>query len=100
MSELLLEKKLRESQQDDEVRKIARVRTLTTLLVLNASRKGNVLQFLYESELIDKDNYIVDLYRADLKEAFLPMANLSGILLSGAQLGKANLIGAILIETD
>ena len=61
MSERLLEKKLRESQQDDEVRKIARVRTLTTLLVLNASRKGNVLQFLYESELIDKDNYIVDL---------------------------------------
>src|SRR3989442_986202 len=39
MSELLLEKKLRESPEGNEVRKIARVRTLTVLPRLDANRK-------------------------------------------------------------
>ncbi|HEU0002636.1 MAG TPA: hypothetical protein VFQ36_17140 [Ktedonobacteraceae bacterium] len=43
---LLLEKNLRESQPDDEVRTIARVRTLTTLPRLDNKRKASVLQFL------------------------------------------------------
>src|SRR2546430_10593349 len=46
MSELLLHEKLRESQSEDEVRTIARVRTLTTLHRLDEVRKGSVLQFL------------------------------------------------------
>ena len=46
MSELLLEKHLRTSQPEEEVRKIARVRTLTVLRGLDANRKGSVLQFL------------------------------------------------------
>jgi len=54
MSELLLDKKLRESQLEDEVRKIARVRTLTVLPRLDANRKRSILQFLYESDLIKK----------------------------------------------
>ncbi len=43
MSELLLEKHLRESQPEDEVRKIARVRTLTTLHRLGGKRKRSVI---------------------------------------------------------
>src|SRR5258708_7538098 len=54
MSELLLEKNLRNSQPEDEVRTIARARTLTVLRRLDAERKGSVLQFLQESGLIDK----------------------------------------------
>src|SRR5713101_6023346 len=71
MSELLLEKKLRESGEDDEVRTIARVRTLTVLPRLDGDRKGRVVQFLHESGLIDKDQKIVDLERANLKGANL-----------------------------
>ena len=53
ISELLLEKQLRESKPEDEVRKIGRVRTLTVLPRLNDERKKSVLQFLNESGLID-----------------------------------------------
>src|SRR5204863_8728303 len=53
MSELLLREKLRDSAEEDEVRNVARVRTLTVLLRLDANRKSNVLQFLYESGLIN-----------------------------------------------
>ncbi len=91
MSELLLEKKLRESADDDEVRKIARVRTLTVLPRLDANRKASVLLFLYESSLIDKDKCIIDLSGANLS-----LADLSGSDISGANLSETNLIGAVL----
>src|SRR6266852_9489986 len=55
MSELLLHEKMRQSGAEDEVRKIARVRTLTLLPRLDANRKKSVLQFLYESGLINVD---------------------------------------------
>ena len=51
MSELLLHANLRTSMPEDEVRNIARVRTLTALPRLDGQRKGNVIQFLYESVL-------------------------------------------------
>src|SRR5438270_2988234 len=51
MAELLLDKHLRESQPDDEVQTIARVRTLTVLQRLDEIRKRSLLQFLYESNL-------------------------------------------------
>ncbi len=105
MSELLLEKHLRDSQPTDEVRTIARVRTLTALSRLDANRKGSVLLFLYESRLIDKDKYIVDLRDANLSGANLSFANLSGANLSGtnlsrADLGNANLHGANLRKAN
>jgi hypothetical protein len=65
MSVLMLERNLRKSDVDAEVLTIARVRTLTTLPRLDEVRKGSVLQFLYESKLIEKNN-IVDLTGADL----------------------------------
>src|SRR5436309_15808405 len=40
ISELLLHEKLRDSGEEDEVRNVARVRTLTVLLRLEAVRKG------------------------------------------------------------
>ena len=89
MSELLLHEKLRESGEDDEVRKIARVRTLTVLPRLDANRKGSVLQFLHESSLIHKDKKIIDLRDANLFEANLNRADLSGANLRGANLRGA-----------
>jgi Pentapeptide repeats (8 copies) len=120
MSELLLEKKLRESAEDDEVRKIARVSTLTVLPRLDNERKRSILQFLYESSLLDRGEQIVDLagaifvganlkeadlLLADLREANLREANLTKATLAGANLTKAtlagtNLTGAILVGAD
>jgi uncharacterized protein YjbI with pentapeptide repeats len=94
MSELLLHENLRKSEPEDEVRKIARVRTLTVLPRLDRRRKGSVLQFLHESGLIDKDKCIIDLSGADLRDTDLRDADLGG-----ASLNKANLCGAILNDT-
>jgi uncharacterized protein YjbI with pentapeptide repeats len=105
MSELLLEKKLRESAKDAEVRNIARVRTLTALRRLDAERKGSVLQFLYESGLIDKEMPIVELYGANLEDADLSNAQLGEAKLRRVNLNRANLYsidleGANLYEAD
>ncbi len=96
MSELLLQGKLRDSEED-EVRKIARVRTLTVLRGLDAARKASLLQFLHEAGLIDKNNRIIDLSEADLFGADLFGANLRGadlreVTLRGADLSHANLL--------
>src|SRR5260221_1700199 len=103
MSELLLAKNLRNSSEEEEVRKIARVWTLTVLRRLDAERKGSVLQFLHESGLIGKDKRVIHLTGANLIGANLSGANLSGVYLSradlsGADLSKANLSGANLSE--
>jgi hypothetical protein len=52
MSELILDKDLRESKRDAAVRAAARARTLTVLRSLDGNRKGQVARFLYESGLI------------------------------------------------
>ncbi len=103
ISELLLEKKLRESTEDDEARTIARVRTLTVLRGLDAIRKASVLQFLHESGLIGKDTRIISLQGADLSGAHLSSADLRyadfiGANLRYAHLSSANLEGAYLNE--
>jgi Pentapeptide repeats (8 copies) len=105
MSELLLEKNLRDSLEDDEVRKIARARTLTVLRRLDASRKADVIRGLYDLGLISKDKSIISLNEvhfsgASLREADLSKANLSGASLREADLSKANLSGAHLREAD
>ena len=100
ISELLLEKHLRKSPIDDEVRTIARVRTLTVLRRIDGERKASVLRFLYESDLINKDKPIIHLEDADLSEADLIVANLSGADLSKAHLFKANLNSANLSHAN
>ena len=105
MLELLLAKNLRSSTEDEEVQKIARVRTLTVLRRLDAERKGSVLQFLQESGLIGKDKRVINLTGANLIGANLSGANLSGVYLSradlsGADLSKANLSGVVLSGAD
>ena len=100
ISELLLHEKLRGSADDDEVRKIARVRTLTVLRGLDAQRKASLLQFLHESGLIDKNNRIIDLSEAQLSEADLCSANLRDADLREANLRGANLGGVNLLYAN
>lgn len=110
ISELVLEKKLGQPEiEEPGVRNIARVRTLTVLRMLDPERKGSVLQFLYEAELIHTDRCAIDLRGADLSHAklnkinvdtFLGPYSLSNINLHGANLRHANLNGAILWNAD
>jgi uncharacterized protein YjbI with pentapeptide repeats len=76
-------------------RALARAQTATILRGLDPNRKRVLLQFLYESELIEDDNPFVDLTRADLHRA-----NLQGSFLSGANLQEANLQEANLQEAN
>ena len=100
ISKLLLEKNLRESQPEDEVGKIARVRTLTVLPRLDGKRKGLVLEFLYESGLIYKGKCIIALSGADLSLADMLLTNLGKADLTGARLVEANLKYANLLNAE
>jgi len=116
MTELLLEKGLLSSEATAEVRSVARVHTMTTLLELDGTRKGRLLQFLFEAGLIDageripdevsrswEETALVSLRKADLRGANLKGAFLSkpaGIDLIEANFEKANMRGVILSEAQ
>lgn len=117
LTELLLNQDtpLRKSQPDDEVRAVGRARTLATLRTLDPGRKGMLLQFLSEADLITSTDPIIELRKADLSGADLSGADLgraalhranmngatlSGADLSGADLSEANLCGADLFAVD
>jgi uncharacterized protein YjbI with pentapeptide repeats len=110
MSNLLMDESLPASEEGDQVRTLARSRTLTTLSRIDAAHKKSIVQFLHESKLIQGDQPIVMLQEADLREADLFNVNLDDTNLIGASLSNAdlrlatlddaNLIGADLIEAD
>ncbi len=100
MLKLLLVNDLRRASDDDEVRKIARVRTLTVLRRLDPGRKASVLQFLQEADLVNKDKCLVELEGVDLSGARLNGIKLDGVSLREANLSGANLNGASLGGTD
>jgi uncharacterized protein YjbI with pentapeptide repeats len=95
MSELILNNHLRTSVSNDEVRNIARARTLSVLARLDASRKESLLRFLYESNLISIDDPVIQLDGADLRKV-----NISDTRLAKTNLRGVNLSGAMLIRTD
>jgi hypothetical protein len=115
MSQLLTDKEqpLHKSQPSDNLSTGARARTLTVLTKLDRYRKRSVLQFLYESRLIDQEQTLLDesglierrqnivsLRETDLRGAFLLLScigkSISSILHSP---GPIPLIGAELIRT-
>ncbi len=102
MSELLLEKKLRESDPNAEVRTVARVRTLSMLYQLNTRRINYMLAFLRESGLIanDPDTSIVSLRKADLRQVDLRDVDLHGLDLSETSFWEANLSGAYINKAN
>jgi hypothetical protein len=88
---------------------ISRARTLSILRRLDGDvkRKGSVVRFLIDAELIqglellkDANLNSADLSNVDLSDANLSGANLSGANLSGANLSRANLSKANLSGDD
>jgi uncharacterized protein YjbI with pentapeptide repeats len=103
MSSLLLDKNLRASEADSEVRTLARARTLTVLGRLDPSRKTAVMEFLIEAELVQGGEGrapIISLMDADLSNANLHLADLRGAQLIGANLSNAFLKAADLRGAD
>jgi uncharacterized protein YjbI with pentapeptide repeats len=85
MSSLMIgQNSLRDSEEDSEVRTLARARTLTVLGRLDPSRKSEVMQFLVEAELVQRVEGRAPIIR-------LSNADLSGAVLSTAKLREANL---------
>jgi uncharacterized protein YjbI with pentapeptide repeats len=87
MTQLLLHEELRTSKPDNEVRSVARARTLTVLRVLDSVRKATVLQFLYEAGLIGG----IELEEGGVTRTIDPIVSLEGTNLNGAHLQRANL---------
>jgi uncharacterized protein YjbI with pentapeptide repeats len=84
MGNLLLGKNLRTSEENSEVRTLARARTLTVLARLDPSRKADVMQFLVEAELVQgvDGGPIISLEGASLRGADLSDAGPSARNLS------------------
>ncbi len=110
MSELMLKERLRTSDQDSQVRDIARARTLLALQAIDNNRKVLLLKFLYEAGLIgwvgekptiddtikEKELHpsIIPLDGVDLREIDLNGVKLNGINLTNTNLERANLFAA------
>ncbi len=104
MSELLLDRDLIRSSDDDPVRDVARTRTLTILrrLQSDGERKARVLFFLYDAGLLEirESAPLIYLDDADFGEVNLKGAYLEGAYLEGANLTGASLMYAILGEAN
>jgi uncharacterized protein YjbI with pentapeptide repeats len=110
VGKLLIEKPLLRASPGDNLSTVVRAQTLAVIEGLDPGRKRILLQFLYESGLINKDKQVVVLEGAKLSGAMLSStrlmeADLSGTFLGGtdlssANMSKANLAGADLIGAD
>lgn len=110
IQDLLLNHNLLKSQSDSDVAILARARTLTALQGLDAMRKGQLLIFLYQANLIGfvengkTHARIINLGGVNLSGFYLngqplvyaPGGLPNGVILDGANLSGANLSGAIL----
>lgn len=74
ISDLIIKSNLLDINLNKESKIIARTRTIVAIEILNDERKGQVLQFLYESKLIN--NNIIELLGANFKSS-----EVSGIVL-------------------
>jgi uncharacterized protein YjbI with pentapeptide repeats len=122
MTTLLLDKGLARSEPGDpnylQLRRIARSSTISAVRQLDGKRKGILLGFLYESNLISHSDYqfpgsnykspnnpIIALSGADLSGADLSLGALNGtdltlVNLSGADLSYSNVGSAVLNGAD
>lgn len=99
MTDLLLVSGLRESKEDDEIRSIARAKTITVLRILDPIRKGILLQFLRETGLIE-ENPIVNIKWANLSGADLQKANLVSASLRNVNFNEAQMTRAYLFQAN
>jgi hypothetical protein len=115
MSDLMVDRKMREDPPQSDTHRLAQARTIATLLGLDKDHKRRPLKLVYELNLITKDKPLLNLKNAGLdtadlreitlrdtclKEADLRLANLRGSDLRGSDLREADLRGANLGNAD
>ena len=110
MGVLLLDRNLRDADQDSDVRNVARARTLTTLAALDPYRKQKVLRFLNETKLIQRTSPdgepVISLRYAELQGVRLGHIgqlggfDLNGIVAINADLSNANMVNAVVHGAD
>jgi uncharacterized protein YjbI with pentapeptide repeats len=91
---MILHSKLLHSSPIDDARVAAQADTLTTLQQLDPEHKGLLLQYLFQTKLINNDFRIITLREADLRGALLHNVDLRDTYLYGADLRGADLGGA------
>ena len=91
ITNLILVQNLPDSQEGDEVRTVARALTSSVLRNIDPSRKGHVIEFLYESSLLDVRDPVVGLHNFDLIGADLREFNLKSVSLQGSDLRSAKM---------
>lgn len=100
ITELILEKDLLLSKQNEGVRHLVRARTLTIMPTLNQERQRTLLGFLYEAKLIENNDPIINFTNVDLSGADLGFFLLRGANLKRINLRKANIRGADLSSSN
>ena len=115
MSDLMVDKEMRNKPEAPDLRRLAQARTLAILLGLDRDRKRLPLKLIYELSLIMKEEPILNLKNAGLdtadlseitlhdaclREVDLRLANLSGADLKGSDLRGADLRGANLSNAN
>ena len=95
ISDLVLEKKLKECDSESPERALAQAWTLGALKGLDGLRQGILVQFLHHSKLITRGEAIISLEHADLSHS-----NLGSAKLIKADLSHTNLKFADLYDTD
>jgi uncharacterized protein YjbI with pentapeptide repeats len=98
VGKLLIEKPVRKATPRDDLSTVVRAQTLAVLEGLDPDRKRILLQFLYESRLLDRANLVVSLDGANLGKANLREANLREVNLDKGSLKEVNLREASLRE--
>jgi uncharacterized protein YjbI with pentapeptide repeats len=96
MTELIINGKLLETDEDSPTRDLAKSRVLTAIQVLGDQRKRLVLNFLMGANLIRSEGGIIqmdgaDFSGAEFQEISIIRATISGANFTGANLSRANL---------
>jgi uncharacterized protein YjbI with pentapeptide repeats len=94
VSKLLFDRKLRNAKLSDEVYKVAKARTLSVLPGLDGKRKVQLISFLNDVKLFEREKEILSLRKADLSNVNFDGLDLNGIDLTEAKLSGAKLAGA------
>lgn len=100
MTSVILDGKILDASNSAIVSELARIRTLTALRSLDGGRKADVLQFLRDAGLIEKDNSILSLNSADFRYALLDSAILSDVKVHAANFQGASFKDANLARSD
>lgn len=111
MSDLVLTHHLADPTSSAPVRAIAVARTLTAVRNLDGQRKGTLLRFLWEADLINWPHPIVNLLHSDfggtsfpnpptLNQVYLSQLSLTNADFAGAYLLGAYLQGSVLIQAN